>query len=83
MAVKATVTIDDQVMAEARQLVSRRRFKSFNSLVETALRDELARIREEEIRSQIRVAADDPLFLADIADVTYDFSFADNEGEVQ
>lgn len=81
MPVKATVVIDDEVMLQARGLVQRKRVKSFNALVETALRDEIKSIEAADIKAAIREAAADPLFLADIDETAAAFRWADSEGE--
>ena len=81
MPVKATVIIDDEVMLQARELVHRRRVKSFNALVETALRDEINSIRAADIKAAIRDAAADPLFLADLEETSAAFRWVDSEGE--
>jgi hypothetical protein len=78
MSVKATIAIDTELMLEARDLVRRKRVRSFNALVEKALRDELTKIRAEEIKEAIRAAASDPLFQADVAEVTEAFRFSDH-----
>jgi hypothetical protein len=81
MAIKATVAIDDEIMLHARELVRRKKVKSFNALVETALRDEIRMIHASDIKTAIREAAADPLFLADIEETTTAFSWVDCEGE--
>lgn len=81
MPVKATVIIDQNLMTQARALVQRKRVKSFNALVETALRDEIDKIQAADIQAAIRDAASDPLFLADIEETTAAFRFADGEGQ--
>lgn len=79
MAVKATVTIDEEVMCHARELVRLKRVKSFNALVETALRDEIETIRAADIKAAIREAAADPIFLADIEETSFAFRWVDSE----
>lgn len=81
MPVKATVVINDEVMLQARELVQSKRVKSFNALVETALRDEIKSILDADIKAAIRDAASDPLFLADIEETAAAFRWADGEGE--
>lgn len=80
MPVKATVVIDQNLMSQARALVQRKRVKSFNALVENALRDEIDRIRATDIKAAIRDAASDPLFLADVEETTAAFRWTDSEG---
>lgn len=81
MPVKATVVIDEDLMFQARELVQRKRVKSFNALVETALRDEINNIHAADIKAAIREAASDPLFLADVEETTTAFRWADSEGQ--
>lgn len=81
MPIKATVVIDDEIMLQARELVHRKRVKSFNALVESALRDEINTIRAADIKAAIREAAADPLFLADLEETTAAFQWVDSEGD--
>ena len=81
MPVKATVILDQNLMSQARALVQRKRVKSFNALVETALRDEIDRIRVADIKAAIRDAASDPLFLADVEETAAAFRWTDSEGQ--
>ena len=81
MAVKATIAIDESVMSEARDLVRRKRVRSFNALVETALQDEMSKMRADEIREAIRDSASDPSFQADMDDITEAFRWVDYQGE--
>jgi len=83
MPVRATVVIDDEVMLQARELVQRKRVKSFNALVETALRDEINSIRAADIQAAFTDAATDPLFLADLEETSAVFRWVDNEGDLQ
>ncbi|WP_333653261.1 hypothetical protein [Dissulfurispira sp.] len=66
-------------MAEAKEIVGKGFFKSVNVFVETAVKDEIEKIKKEQIRTAIRAAARDPLFLADIKEIEKDFEYADFE----
>ena len=76
---KATFLINEVVLEEAKAIVEKKRFKSLNSFVEKAIKDEIERIRREEIKKEIIEASQDPKFLSDLRDVEYDFEFADFE----
>jgi len=76
---KATFLINEVVLEEAKAIVERKRFKSLNSFVEKAIKDEIERIRREEIKKAILEASQDPKFLSDLRDVENDFEFADFE----
>lgn len=80
MGKKATFILDETIVAEVREVVRRGLFKSMNSFVEIAIKDELERIKEEDIRTALRQASKDPLFLSDIKEIEKDFEYADFEG---
>ena len=79
MGKKATFVIDDKVIEKAKEIVDRGDFKSLNSFVEAAMRDEIEKLRKEELKRLLLEASNDPLFLADINDVKSDFEHADFE----
>lgn len=79
MGKKATFVLDEQVMAEAKEIVGKGLFKSMNVFVETAIKDEVEKIKREQIRAAIMAAAKDPLFLEDIKEIEKDFEYADFE----
>jgi Arc/MetJ-type ribon-helix-helix transcriptional regulator len=79
MSVKATFVIDDAVLHEAREFVRENSFKSLSAFVERAIREELARMRQEKIRSALLSAANDPLFMADVMDIQQALEHADFE----
>lgn len=83
MGKKSTFVLDEQVMAEAKEIVGKGFFKSMNLFVETAVRDEIEKIKKEQIRTAIRAAAWDPLFLADIQEIEKDFQYADYEASTK
>jgi Arc/MetJ family transcription regulator len=82
MSVKATFVLDDLVLQQAKECVKEHSFKSLSAFVEKAVRDELEKIRQEKIRSALRSAGSDPLFLADVLEVQRDFKYTDFEKEV-
>lgn len=79
MGKKATFVLDERLMAEAKEIVGKGFFKSMNVFVETAVKNEIEKIKKEQIRTAIRAAAQDPLFLADIKEIEKDFEYADFE----
>lgn len=79
MGKKATFVIDESVLTAARSIVETSRAKSLNSFVESAIKDQIEKIRRQEIKDAIIEAGRDPLFLADIKEAEYDFEFADFE----
>ena len=81
MGKKATFVLDEQIMAEAKEIIERGLFKSMNAFVETAIKDEIERIKKERIREAIIEASNDPLFLSDIEEVERDFEYADFDTE--
>lgn len=83
MGKKATFVIDDRVIEKAKEIVDRGDFKSLNSFVEAAMRDEIEKLRKEELKKALSEASTDPLFLADIKEVERDFEHADFEEERQ
>jgi len=74
MGVKATFILDERIMKQGRELVKKKRVKSMNALVETAVKNELAAIKKEEIKTALLEASKDPLFLADLKEIEEDFS---------
>jgi Arc/MetJ-type ribon-helix-helix transcriptional regulator len=80
MGMKATFTLDDELMSQARAVVRSRRFKSLTAFMETAIADELEKVHREEIEKAIRKAAADPLFLADVTETEAYFAHADLDG---
>ncbi|MHA1997483.1 MAG: hypothetical protein ACTSU9_05140 [Promethearchaeota archaeon] len=50
-----------------------------NAFVESALKEKFERIHDEKIRQEIIDASQDPMFLADIAEIERDFKHVDFE----
>ncbi len=76
---KTTFILDERIIGQAKEIVEEGTFKSMNAFVETAIKDELERIKKERIKVAIKDAAKDPLFLADIRDIEKDFEHVDFE----
>jgi Arc/MetJ-type ribon-helix-helix transcriptional regulator len=79
MGKKATFLLDEQTIKLAKEYVEEGHFKSMNAFVKTAIKDELDAIKKEQIRKEIMQASNDPMFLADIAEIEKDFKDADFE----
>lgn len=77
MGKKATFVLDETVIAQAKEIVEKGVFKSMNAFVESAIKDEIERIKKDNIRQAIILASKDPLFLSDIKEVEKDFEYAD------
>ncbi len=77
MGKKATFILDEELMKEVKSAVNKGLYKSMNAFVETAIKDELEKIKKEQIKSAIVDAGKDPLFLADIEEINKDFLSAD------
>ncbi len=82
MGKKATFVLKEQLMTEVKKVVEAGFFRSMSNFVETAVKNELAKIKAEQVKKAIIEASRDPLFLADIKEVEKDFSAVDfDEGE--
>jgi hypothetical protein len=79
MSVKATFVIDDGVLQDAREFVKKNHLKSLSAFVERSIREELARMRQEKIRSALLSAGSDQLFMADVMEIQQAFEHADHE----
>ena len=80
MGKKATFILSEEIVRQAKEMVEKGLFKSMNAFVESAIKDELEKIRKERIKKAIIEASKDPLFLSDIEEVERDFEYADFEG---
>ena len=79
MGEKATFLLDAQMMKLAKEYVEKGHFRSMNTFVKTAIKDELDAIRKDQIRKEIVQAGRDPMFLADIEEIEKDFQHVDFE----
>jgi Arc/MetJ-type ribon-helix-helix transcriptional regulator len=79
MGKKTTYVLDESTLDQVKEIVGRGLYKSMNAFVETAIKDELEKIKQEELQEAIQEAGRDPLFLADIGEVGDDFQYADLE----
>jgi len=74
---KATFTLDEAVLDDAKAIVRHTNYRSLNAFVEMAIVKLIEHHRKEELKRQLATASNDPLFLADIAEVQRDFQDAD------
>jgi len=79
MGKKTTYVLDESTLDQVKEIVGRGLYKSMNAFVETAIKDELEKIKQEELQEAILEAGQDPLFLADIGEIENDFRYADFE----
>ncbi len=75
----ATFYLDEELMSQAKKVVEDGLFKSLNALVESALKAKLETLHREKIRQEIIEASQDPMFIADIAEIEQDFKHVDFE----
>jgi hypothetical protein len=76
---KATFALDEAVLEEAKAVARQANYKSLNAFVEMAIAQLIQQYRKAEIRRELMAASQDPLFLADIAQVQQDFEHTDWE----
>lgn len=81
MGKKATFVLDEQIMSEAKEIIEKGLFKSMNAFVESAIKDEIEKIKKKQIREAIIEASKDPMFLSDLKEIEEDFKYADFEEE--
>lgn len=79
MGIKTTLMLDEKVFSQAKQIVEAGLAKSMSNLVELALREEIKRIKTNQIHQSILEASKDPMFLEDIQEITSDFEHIDHE----
>ncbi len=79
MGKKATYVLDESILDQVKEVVGKGLYRSMNAFVEAAIKDELEKIKQEELQEAIQEAGQDPLFLADIKDVENDFQYTDLE----
>ena len=76
---KATYSLPEDLLHEVRLVVKAGAAPSYSAFVEDALREAVARARDEQLVREFRRAARDPLFLADNDEVEKDFESTDAE----
>jgi Arc/MetJ-type ribon-helix-helix transcriptional regulator len=77
--IKVTYSLPEELVEGVRSAVSEGAASSYSAFVERALAEALARERERRLERELAEAAQDPLFLADLAEVARDFEHADGE----
>ncbi|MBF0273776.1 MAG: hypothetical protein HQK84_00940 [Nitrospinae bacterium] len=71
--------LNDDVMKEAKKLVEIEGFKSMNAFVEISIKEKVEELMKQRVKSALKEASQDPLFLADLKEVQNDFQFSDDE----
>jgi len=77
MSKKATFVLNTELIEQAKEIVEEGTFKSMNAFVERAIKDEIEKIKKEQIKKAIIEASTDPLFLSDIREIEMDFQHSD------
>ncbi len=77
MGKKATFILDEKIMERSKEYVTKKQFRSMDTFIEKALKDEIAKIKQEEIKGALLEASRDPLFKADLEEIEEDFACAD------
>ena len=79
--IKVTYSLPRDLVDRVRSVVSEGAAPSYSAFVERALEDAVRREREDRLAEELQDAARDPLFLADVAEVSRDFRHVDAELE--
>ncbi len=80
MAQKVTYQLDTEIVAAIRRAVEAGQAHTMSEFVEDAVRARIAELRREEIRTSVREAVRDPLFRADVEEISREFEAIDWEG---
>ncbi len=80
MAIKATYQLAHDTVDRVREAVQSGHAATMSEFVEQALREKLERLRRDAIRRQIAEAATDPLFQADVREVSEAYDVAITDG---
>ncbi|MCX5975885.1 MAG: hypothetical protein NTV33_03435 [Coprothermobacterota bacterium] len=75
--IKVTLQLPCNLVDQARELVARKRYESFASLVRASLEEAILQAEREQLLQQLNAASQDPLFLMDIREVSEDFASID------
>ena len=76
---KVTLTLPAELMAEVQALVAEGRAASQSAFVTDALAQKVREVQLARLREELRRAANDPLFLRDVAETEQAFESADGE----
>jgi len=79
MSQKVTYQLDEETVRQVKAAVASGSARTMSEFVEVALRERLEEMRREAIRAEIRRAAEDPLFRADVAEISREFGPIDWE----
>ena len=77
---KVTYQIDERLLADVRNAVEAGATRTMSEFVQEALRERLDRLRRDEIRRRIESAAEDPMFIEDVREVTEAYGTTEDEG---
>ena len=80
MAQKVTYQIDDEIVEKVRKAVDAGAAHTMSEFVEEAIRSYLTELARREIRESMRMAVQDPLFRADVDEISREFEPIDWEG---
>lgn len=76
---KATVLVEERLLAEVKRLVGRGEYRSLNACVNEALRMLLAYEHRSRLEREMEEASRDEMFLTDIKATMEDFKYVDAE----
>jgi Arc/MetJ-type ribon-helix-helix transcriptional regulator len=74
-----TISLPESLARAVRETVASGRSPSEDALVTDAVRNEMKRLRDEEVRRDAEAAMRDPLYVADMEAVMEDFKYVDAE----
>lgn len=80
MSVKVTYQLSQETVELVRKAVAAGHAASLSDFVERALSERLERLRREHIRDQIAAAGRDPLYVADVREVTAAYETSVEDG---
>lgn len=78
---KATFTLNRDLLDEAKFLTREGHFKSLNAFVQEAIQEYIKKSCREALNESLRQASEDPLFLADVAEIERDFDGLDADAD--
>jgi Arc/MetJ-type ribon-helix-helix transcriptional regulator len=77
MSLKTTFIIKEEIIMQVKEAVKTGQYNSMTSFVESALKNEIEKLKKEKIKKELEAASKDPLFLADIKEIEDDFKYTD------
>jgi Arc/MetJ-type ribon-helix-helix transcriptional regulator len=76
---KVTLQLPESLLVKAKALVRSGRYRSLASFIRQSIEEELKRAEREQLRRDLEAASRDPLFLADVREISSDFAQMDLE----